>query len=369
MIIGVIKEIKIQEYRVGAPPYAVGTLTRAGHQVLVQKTAGEGSGFSDEEYLTAGATMVDTAEEVWQRAEMIYHVKEPLPSEYKYFRKGLTLFTYLHLAAAKELTLELLKSGINTVAFETVVTPDGKVPMLDPMSAVAGRIATMVGAQYLGRMYNGRGILMGGVPGTEPATVVILGGGVVGTHAAEMALGLGARVIMVTRNVARLTYLEEIFHGRGRFETRVSNPYTVAELVKEADLVVGAVMVAGARTPIMVSREMLKTMKPGAVIVDVAVDQGGCIETTRPTYHDQPVFEVDGIIHYCVANMPGMYPRTSAVALANATIPYALKLANLGLEGAMKDPVFRTGLNTYQGKLTCQEVADSLGLEYTPYEP
>ena len=288
MIIGVIKEIKTQEYRVGGPPMAVGMLTGGGHQVLVEKGAGEGSGFSDEDYVAAGATMIDTAEEVWKQAEMLYHVKEPLPGEYKYFRKGLLLFTYLHLAAAKELTLELLKTGVNTVAFETVVTPDGKTPMLDPMSAVAGRIATMVGAQYLGRMYGGRGILLGGVPGTEPATVVILGGGVVGKNAAEMALGLGARVIMVTRNLLRLNYLEEIFHGRGRFETLVSNPYNVAKAVKEADLVVGAVMVAGVRAPTMVTRDMLKTMKRGAVIVDVAVDQGGCIETTRPTYHDDP---------------------------------------------------------------------------------
>jgi alanine dehydrogenase len=346
---------------------AVEVLTQAGHKVLVQTTAGEGSGFSDKEYIQAGATMVKTAEEVWKQAEMIYHVKEPIPSEYQFFRKGLVIFTYLHLAAEKELTLKLAEKGVTAIAFETVEAPDGTTPLLDPMSAIAGRIAILVGAQYLGRMYKGAGMLLGGVPGVAPAIVVVLGGGVVGTNAAQMALGLGARVIMVTRNLARLRYLEEVLHGR--FETLASNPYNIARAVKEADVVVGAVLVKGARAPIMVTREMVKSMKPGSVIVDVAVDQAGCIETTRPTTHKDPIYTVDDVIHYCVTNMPGMFPRTSAIALSNATLPYALRLANLGFREALKsDPGFKLGLNVYDGKIVNKAVAESLALEYTPYK-
>jgi alanine dehydrogenase len=367
MIVGVLKEIKTEEYRVGAPPMAVEVLTKAGHQVLVQATAGEGSGFTDEEYIKAGATMVSTAEEVWGQAEMIYHVKEPIAPEYPLLRRDQILFTYLHLAPAEELTHVLMKSGVVAIAYETVELPDGSLPLLHPMSEIAGRIATQVGAQYLGRMYKGSGRLLGGVPGVPPATVVIIGGGVVGTHAAQMALGLGARVIIVDININRLRYLGEVLHGR--FETLASNPYNIARAVKEADVVVGAVLVAGGRAPIMVTREMVKSMRPGSVIVDVAVDQGGCVETTHPTTHDAPIYIVDDVIHYCVTNMPGMYPRTSAIALSNATLPYALKLANLGYREALrKDAALRKGLNVFQGKVTDRLVAEALGLEYTPFD-
>ena len=367
MIIGIPKEVKIEEYRVGAPPTAVEVLTKAGHQVLVQTTAGEGSGFADEEYIKAGATIVKTAEEVYQ-AEMIYQVKEPIPSEYPLLRKDQIHFRYFHLAAEKELTQVLMDKGVTAIAFETIETPDGKTPCLDPMSAIAGRLATQVAAQYLGRMYKGSGKLLGGVPGVPPATVVVVGGGVVGTNAAQMALGLGARVIMVTRNLARLRYLEEVLHGR--FETLASNPHNIAKAVKEADVVVGSVLVKGGRAPIMVTREMVKGMKLGSVIVDVAVDQGGCVETTRPTSHSDPIYIVDGVIHYAVTNMPGIVPRTSAMALSNATLPYALKLANSGFREAMKaDEPLRKGLNVWNGKVTNKFVADSLGLEYTPFQP
>jgi len=365
MIIGVPKEIRVEEYRVSAPPTAAGTLIQAGHQVLVETKAGLGSGFEDQDYAKVGATVVKTADEVWKQAEMIYHVKEPIPSEFKYFRKGLIVFTYLHLAPERELTLAVMKGGVTAIAFETVQLRDGTTPLLDPMSAVAGRVGTLAGAHYLGRKHKGSGRLIGGVPGVPPATVVILGGGVVGTNAAQMAVGLGARVIMVTRNLARLRYLEETMHGR--FETLASNPYNIANVVKEADILIGAVLVAGARAPIMVTKEMVKTMKPGSVIVDIAIDQGGCVETSRPTTHADPVYIEEGVLHYCVTNMPGMYPRTSAIALSNATLPYALKLANQGLRNAvMSDECLAKGVNVYDGHVTNEGVAKSLELEYTP---
>jgi alanine dehydrogenase len=368
MIIGVPKEVKVEEYRVGAPPTAVDVLVKAGHQVLVQATAGEGSGFSDEGYTKVGATIIGTAEELYERAEMIYQVKEPIPSEYPLLRKDQIHYRYLHLAAEEKLTKVLMEKGVTAVAFETIETPDGATPCLDPMSAIAGRLATQVGAQFLGRMYKGSGKLLGGVPGVLPATVVILGGGVVGTNAAQMALGLGARVIMVTRNLLRLRYLEEVLHGR--FETLASNPYNIAQMVKEADLLIGAVLVKGGRAPTMVTKDMVKTMKPGSVIVDVAIDQGGCIETSRATSHAEPTYIVDGVIHYCVTNMPGMFPRTSAIALSNATLPYALKLANKGYREAMKsDEPLLKGLNVWNGKVTNELVAKALGLEYTPFKP
>jgi alanine dehydrogenase len=368
MIIGVPKEVKVEEYRVGAPPTAVDVLVKAGHQVLVQTTAGEGSGFSDEEYTKVGAIVVDTAEELYERAEMIYQVKEPIPSEFPLLRKDQIHYRYLHLAAEEKLTKVLMEKGVTAVAFETIETPDGATPCLDPMSAVAGRLATQVGAQFLGRMYKGSGKLLGGVPGVPPATVVVLGGGVVGTNAAQMALGLGARVVMVTRNLLRLRYLEEVLHGR--FETLASNPYNIAQAVKEADLLIGGVLVKGGRAPTMVTKEMVKTMKPGSVIVDVAIDQGGCIETSRATSHAEPTYIVDGVIHYCVTNMPGMVPRTSTMALSNATLPYALKLANKGYREAMKsDEPLLKGLNVWNGKVTNKLVADSLGLEYTSFKP
>ena len=368
MIVGVPKEVKTEEYRVGAPPMAVGVLTKAGHQMLVQTTAGEGSGFADEEYIEAGATVVSTAEEVFSRAEMIYKVKEPIPSEYPLLRKDQILFTFLHLAPAKELTHALMDRGVIAIAYEMIGLPDGSTPLLEPMSAIAGRLAIQVAAQYLGKMYNGSGKLLGGIPGVPPATVVILGGGIVGSNAAQMALGLGAHVITVDNNVDRLRYLSEILHGR--FETLVSNPYNIANAVKEADVVIGAVLVKGGRAPIMVTRDMVRSMKPGSVIVDVAVDQGGCVETTRPTTHSDPIYIVDGVIHYAVTNMPGIVPRTSAMALSNATLPYALKLANLGFREAMRsDEPLRKGLNVWNGKVTNKIVADSLGLEYTPFQP
>ena len=366
MIIGIPKEVKTEEYRVAAPPMAVAVLTKAGHQVLVQTTAGDGSGFTGEEYIKAGATIVKTAKEVWNRAEMIYHVKEPIPSEYPLLKKDQILFTYLHLAAAEELTHALMDRGVVAIAFETVELPDGTTPLLNPMSQIAGRLAIQVAAQYLGRMYKGSGKLLGGVPGVPPATVAIIGGGVVGTNAAQMALGLGARVIMVTRNLEHLRYLEEVLHGR--FETLASNPYNIASAVKEADVVVGAVLVKGGRAPIMVTRDMVKSMKPGSVVVDVAVDQGGCVETTHPTTHGDPIYIVDGVIHYCVTNMPGIVPRTSTIALSNATLPYALKLANLGYQEALRsDEALRKGLNVFRGKVTNRFVAESLGLEYSSF--
>jgi len=367
LIIGVPKEIKTEEYRVGAPPMAVGVLTQAGHKVLVQTTAGEGSGFTDEEYVKAGATIVSTAEEVYGQAEMIYHVKEPMSPEYPLLREGQILFTYLHLAPARELTLALMKSGVIAIAYETVRLPDGTLPLLQPMSEIAGRVSTQVAAMYIGRMYNGSGKLLGGIAGVSPATVVVIGGGVVGTNAAQMALGLGARVVLLDININRLRYLSEVLHGR--FETLVSNSYNIANVVKEADVLVGAVLVAGDRAPVVVTREMVKTMKPGSVIVDVAVDQGGCIETTRPTTHADPIYIVDDVIHYAVTNMPGMYPRTSTMALSNATLPYALKLANLGYKEALKqDEALRKGLSVFRGKITDRVVAEALGLEYTPYK-
>jgi len=366
LIIGIPKEVKVEEYRVGAPPTAVAALTEAGHKVLVQARAGEGSGFADEEYIEVGATIVKTAEELYDQAEMIYQVKEPIPSEYPLLKKDQIHLRYLHLAADEKLTHVLMEKGVTAIAFETIETPDGKTPCLDPMSAVAGRLATQIAAQYLSKMYKGSGKLLGGVPGVLPATVVVIGGGIVGTNAAEMALGLGARVIMVDLLVNRLRYLSEILHGC--FETLMSTPYNIANVVKEADVVVGAVLVKGGRAPIVVTKEMIKSMKPGSVIVDVAIDQGGCIETSRPTTHSDPTYIVDGVIHYCVTNIPGIVPRTSTIALSNATIPYALKIANLGYEKALRpDDVLKKGLNVLQGKVTNKFVADSLGLEYTPF--
>lgn len=367
MIIGVPKEIKTEEYRVGAPPMAVGVLTKAGHQVLVQTMAGVGSGFADEEYVEAGATVVGTTEEVYSQAEMIYHVKEPIPSEYPLLRKDQILFTYLHLAVAKELTQMLMDKGVIAIAYETVELPNGSLPLLTPMSEIAGRLATQIAAQYLGKMYKGSGKLLGGVPGVPPATVVIIGGGGVGTYAAETALGLGAHVIIIDISVDRLRYLSEVLHGR--FETLVSNPLSIANAVKAADVVIGAALAPGARAPILVTRDMVKSMKPGSVIVDVAVDQGGCIETTHPTSHSDPVYIVDGVIHYCVTNMPGIVPQTSTLALSNATLPYALELANLGyLEALRSDDSLRKGVNVFKGRVTNRLVAKSLGLEYTPLE-
>jgi len=366
MIIGVLTEVKPDEYRVAAPPVAVEVLSKAGHQVLVETTAGEGSGFVDEEYVKAGATVISTAEEVWNRADMIYHVKEPVPSEYLLLKKDQILFAYFHLATAKELTLALMDRGVVAIAYETVELPDGSLPLLSPMSEVAGVLATEVAATYLWRTHQGCGKLLGGVTGIPPGNVVILGAGIVGTNAAKIALGLGAHVTVIDIDMRRLSCLNEVLQGR--VETVASNHYNIATAVKEADVVIGAVLHKGGRAPILVTEDMVKTMKPGSVIVDVAVDQGGCIETTHPTTHKDPTYIVDGVIHYCVTNMPAIVPRTSTIALSNATLPYAFELANLGYREALKsDEALRKGLNVFEGKVTNKFVAESLGLEYVPY--
>jgi alanine dehydrogenase len=362
MIIGLPKEIKNGESRVAMTPGAVNSLTRRGHRVLVEQGAGVGSALPDAEYESAGAELVTGADAVWS-AEMVVKVKEPLPSEYGYLRPDLILFTYLHLAADRTLTETLLNSGVTAIAYETVQTGASKLPLLMPMSEVAGRMATQVGACYLESVNGGRGVLLGGVPGVAPADVVILGGGTVGTNAAKIALGMGAQVTVLDVNHDRLQYLDDIF--RGRLQTRTSNEYTIEETVFEADLVIGAVLIPGSRAPWLVTREMLSHMRDGAVIIDVAVDQGGCIETSHPTSHSDPTFVIDGVVHYCVPNMPGAVPRTSTFALANQTMSYALELANLGLDAVRESEALCHGLNTHRGQLTHAAVARAFGLEYT----
>jgi alanine dehydrogenase len=368
VIVGIPKEVKVEEYRVAATPMAVGVLTKAGHQTLVETMAGDGSGFSDEEYVEAGATMVNTAEEIYNRADIIYHVKEPIPDEYRLLNKGQILFSYLHLANNEELTHALMDSGVFAIAYETVELTNNSLPLLSPMSEVAGRLATQVAACYLWRVNGGCGKLLGRATGVPPATVVILGGGTVGTNAAKVALGLGAHVIVIDRDVSRLSALSEILHSD--FETLTSNSQNVASAVKNADVVIGAALIKGCRAPILVTRDMVKSMRPGSVIVDVAMDQGGCIETSHPTSHSDPVYTVHGVIHYCVTNMPGIVPRTSTIALCNVTLPYVLKLADLGFAEAMRsDEALRKGLNVYDGKVANRLLAESLGLEYYPYRP
>jgi alanine dehydrogenase len=363
MIIGVPKEIKDHETRVGLVPSGVAELREAGHEVLVEMNAGEGSSLTDREYLHAGAHLLDSAAEVWAKADLIVKVKEPQPSEYGYFRPGLILFTYLHLAPLPELTDRLLQSKVNGVAYETIREADGSLPLLTPMSEVAGRMSVQVGAQYLEKPAGGRGILLGGVPGVAPANVVILGGGIVGTNAAKMALGLGAHVAIIDRSLNRLRELDDIFNGQ--LVTLASNSWTIGECLKTADLVVGAVLIPGASAPKLVRREMIANMKRGAVVVDVAIDQGGCFETSHATTHTEPVYLVDGVLHYCVSNMPAAVPHTSTFALTNATFPYLLELANHGLKGACeRRAALREGVNTYNGYLTYQGVAESLGRQY-----
>jgi alanine dehydrogenase len=366
MIIGVAREIKDNEYRVALTPGGAHALVVQGHQVLVQSGAGEGSGFPDAEYMDSGAVVVATAAEAWA-AQMVMKVKEPRPAEYGFLRPGQILFTYLHLAADEEQTLALMKSGVTGVAYETVQTADGSLPLLTPMSEVAGRMSVQVGAHYLERMNGGRGKLLGGVPGVTPCNVVIIGGGVVGTSAAKIALGMGAQVTIIDKDLNRLRYLTEVLHGN--LTTVMSNPRNIATAVEYADLLVGAVLVPGAKAPRLVTREMVGKMKPGSVIVDVAVDQGGCVETCHATTHSDPVYLVDGVIHYCVANMPGAVPRTSTYALSNATLPYAEKLAKWGVVEAVKrDLALSRGVNTYAGALTYKAVAEAFGLPYTPLE-
>jgi len=367
MIIGLPKEIKDNEYRVGLTPAGVKTLSDYGHTVLVETNAGEGSGISDEQYIGANGRIVETADQVWQRAEMIVKVKEPVGPEYKRMREGQILFTYLHLAPDQKLTQAMLESKITGVAYETITNDEGHLPLLTPMSEVAGRMAVQVGAHYLQKPEGGRGVLMGGVPGVLPAKVVIIGGGVVGINSIKMAVGLAANVTVLDKNLERLRYLDDIFGAKIR--TLVSNPYTVQDACANADLVIGAVLIPGASAPMLVTRDMLKTMHKGAVIVDVAVDQGGCIETTKPTTHSDPTFYVDDVLHYCVANMPGAVPRTSTFALTNATLPIAIKLANKGFKDAIaRDRHLKEGVNTYAGHITYEAVAESQGLKYKPID-
>ncbi len=367
MIVGIPKEIKPEEYRVAMTPAGVKALKAGGHDVLVEREAGLGSGFQDEEYVQAGAEMIETAGEVFERAGMIVKVKEPLPPEIPQIRDGQILFTYLHLAADRALTEGLLEARCIGLAYETVETADGGLPLLTPMSQIAGRLAVQMGARFLERPQGGRGVLLGGVPGVRPASVLILGAGIVGMNAARMAMGLGAEVIVSTRNAARLRRIDEVYFGRIR--TLKMTRENIEEAVREADLVVGAVLVTGDKAPRLITREMLKTMKKGAVIVDVSIDQGGIAETSRPTYHNDPVYEVDGVIHYCVANMPGCVPRTATLALTNETLPYAVEIADKGWQQATRDdPALARGLNVCLGKLTCKPVADLFALPYTPPE-
>jgi alanine dehydrogenase len=364
MIIGVPKEIKDSEARVGITPAGVKALSEAGHKVLVETQAGAQSGFDDEEYQNAGAEMVGEAGYVWGKSEMVVKVKEPIEREYVFFREGLVLFTYLHLAPLPGLTDKLLDSKVIGIAYETVRDRQGTLPLLTPMSEVAGRMSVQVGAAYLEREHGGRGILLGGVPGVPPAHVCIIGGGVVGTNAAKIALGFGAKVTLVDVNLNRLRELDDIFSGR--LYTLASNSYNVAQATKEADLVIGGVLIPGATAPKIVTRGMVKAMKKGAVIVDVAIDQGGCVETARPTSHSNPSYVVDGVVHYCVTNMPGAVPHTSTLALTNSTFPYLMRIANQGARAALKqDAGLAEGLNTWLGKLTYRGVAESQEREWT----
>ncbi|MGA3188729.1 MAG: alanine dehydrogenase [Bryobacteraceae bacterium] len=357
MIIGVPKEVKDHEARVGLLPSGAKALIEAGHRVLAQTGAGLGSSLTDEEYREAGTEIVPTAEALWSGSNLVVKVKEPQPSEYPFLRPGLTLFTYLHLAPLPDLTDALVNAKVNAVAYETIREADNSLPLLTPMSEVAGRMAVQVGAQYLEAPNGGRGILLGGVPGVAPANVVILGGGVVGHNAAKMAVGLGAHVIIIEKNLNRLRELDDIYSSQ--VVTLASNIYTIRESLRHADLVIGAVLIPGASAPRLVRREMLPLMKKGAVMVDVAIDQGGCFETSHATTHTDPIYFVDGVLHYCVSNMPAAVPHTSTFALNNATFPYLLELANRGIKGASS--AIREGVNTYEGHIVYQAVAESQG--------
>jgi alanine dehydrogenase len=364
MIVGVPTETKTREYRIGINPGGVQILKRAGHQVIVQRGAGNGSGISDDELARAGAKLVDTPGEVWA-AEMVLKVKEPLPHEYRYFRPGLVLFTYLHLAAEPALTRALLAGGVRGIAYETVQRTDGTLPLLRPMSEVAGRMAVQVGATYLEKERGGKGILLGGVPGTRRGHVVILGGGVVGASAARIAIGMGAQVTVLDVNQERMAYLEDVFGAA--IETLYSNPRNVEDAVRQADLIVGAVLVPGAKAPTLIDEKLLSLIEDGSVMVDVAVDQGGCISTCKPTTHDNPTYVVDGVVHYCVPNMPGAVPYTSTHALTNVTALYAQSICDLGVERAVAAyPALAKGVNTWDGRCTYQPVAEAVGVPYAP---
>ncbi|MBA5875210.1 MAG: alanine dehydrogenase [Nitrospira sp. CR1.2] len=365
MVIGVPKEIKDYEFRVSVTPDGVRALRQAGHQVLVEPSAGQGSGFSDESYRQAGADVAQSKEEVFHRSELIVKVKEPQLSECALFRPGQVLFTYLHLASLPELTKALMAAEMTAIAYETVEARDRSLPMLRPMSEIAGRLSVQVGAHYLGAVQGGRGVLLAGVPGVEPGHVVVIGAGVVGTSAVRLAVGLGARVTVINLDVDRLRALDDLYGGR--IATCAASASAIERAVAEADLVVGAVLVPGARAPKVVPRPLVGQMRPGSVIVDVAVDQGGCCETTRPTTHSDPVYVVDGVVHYCVTNMPGIVPHTSTRALTNATLPYILRLASEGVEQAIRsDAGLAKGVNVRHGNMTCQAVAESHGLRFTP---
>ncbi len=365
MIVGVPKEIKTREYRVGLVPGGVDALARAGHEVLVEMDAGLGAGVTDAEYEAAGAELVATAEEVWERAGMVVKVKEPIEAELERMREGQILYTYLHLAAAPELTDALIRRRVSAVAYETIELMDGSLPLLRPMSEVAGRMAIQVGAVSLQKESQGKGVLLGGVPGVPHGRVVILGGGTVGLNAARIAVGMGADVTILDVNLSRLAHVDDLFAGR--VSTLFSDPHTVDLQLRGADLVVGAVLVAGARAPKLVSEEMIRGMSPGSVVVDVAVDQGGCSETTHPTTHDDPTYVLHGVVHYCVTNMPGAVARTSTYALTSATIPYALALANQGLEGASRaNPALAAGVNVLGGAVTHRAVAEAVGRPHVP---
>ena len=367
MIIGVPKEIKTNENRVALTPAGVMEFVGRGHKVYVQATAGDGSGFPDEEYTGAGATMLPTIEDVYSIAEMIIKVKEPIESEYKLIKPNQLLFTYFHFASYEPLTRAMLASNAVCLAYETVESIDRSLPLLVPMSEVAGRMAIQQGAKYLEKPQQGRGVLLGGVPGVPPAKVLVLGGGIVGTQAAKMAAGLGAMVTILDVSLKRLRYLSDVMPAN--VITMYSNEFTIRRLIKNHDLIVGAVLIPGAKAPNLITREMLKDMRPGTVIVDVAVDQGGCIETCRPTTHDNPTYIIDEVVHYCVANMPGAVPYTSTIALTNATLPYALQLADKGWQKACKENnELKLGLNVVNGKVVYKGVADAFGLEYSDVE-
>jgi alanine dehydrogenase len=366
MRIGVPKEIKTHEYRVGLTPDSVREYVAAGHAVFVEAAAGSGIGASDDAYREAGATILNAAAEVFETTEMIVKVKEPQPQEWQWLHEGQLLFAYLHLAPDPEQTKGLVTSGCTAIAYETVTDARGGLPLLTPMSEVAGRLSIEAAGAALRRYAGGRGLLLGGVPGVAPARVVVLGGGVVGTHAARMAVGLGCEVTIIDRSLPRLRELDEMFKGKAR--TRYSTLSSVEEEVRGADVVIGAVLVPGASAPKLVTREMLKTMRPGSVVVDVAIDQGGCFETSKPTTHADPTFEVEGVIHYCVANMPGAVPLTSSQALNNATLPFGLELARKGCAALLDDPHLRAGLNVHRGRITHAAVAESLGLSFVSAE-
>lgn len=367
MIVGILKEIKAEENRVSMTPAGVEVMKQYGHTVLVEKNAGAGSGFDDRSYAAAGADILERPEDIYLRSDMVMHVKEPLPSEYELIKNEQIIFTYLHLAALEELTHVLMRSGSINIAYETIQKEDGSLPLLTPMSEVAGRMSIQEGAKYLEMAQGGEGILLSGVPGVAPATVIVIGAGIVGTNAAKMACGLGAKVYLLDINLDRLRYLSDVMPSNCFL--LMFSPAAIRKLIPEADLVVGAVLIPGAKAPKLVTRDMLKTMKKGSVMVDVAIDQGGCFETSKPTTHSDPIYTVNGVVHYCVANMPGAVAKTSTLALTNATLPYALEIANKGWKRAFtENPEIRRGANVVKGRVTHKGVADAFDLEFHPID-